>query len=216
LTLVVAGVGLAQMLLELVLLFAYQALHGSLYGEVSLLVTAFMAGLALGGAAGSRVGVLTHSGSTSQAAAPGPGQSQSNAAMKSGSSRSLRRVLITVLAGMALYGAVLPMLFSIGSDSGGVPRLAFLALALLGGVLGGMVFPLAAALRITDERSQPAGQSTIRKPQAAIAGLLYSADLAGGCLGALFGAVLLIPILGIPQTCAVISFLAVAGLLAML
>jgi hypothetical protein len=45
--------------------------------------------------------------------------------------------------------------------------------------------------------------------------MLYGADLAGGCLGALLGAVLFIPVLGIPQTCAVIALVGLAGLLAL-
>ena len=53
--LAVAGVGLAGMSLQFALLFAFQALHGYVYAEVSLLVTAFMAGLALGGEGGLRI-----------------------------------------------------------------------------------------------------------------------------------------------------------------
>jgi spermidine synthase len=223
LTLVVAGVGLAQMLLELVLLFAYQALHGSLYGEVSLLVTAFMAGLALGGAAGNRVTTLEGMKIAPPAPVMNRGRGKPDAAVQLGNPRILHRVLIAVLAATALYGALLPFLFSIPSAAGGVPKLAFPALALLGGLLGGVVFPLASTLGIASRGSQPTGQSAIRNQPSAISdrlsatgGLLYAADLAGGCLGALLGAALLIPILGIPQTCAVIALLAAAGLLAIL
>jgi spermidine synthase len=196
LTLTVACVGMAQMLLELVLLFAYQALHGSLYGRVSLLVTAFMAGLALGGAAGN-----------SLARRPD----------------LLRRALVRVLAAIAVFSALLPLLFSLTPSPVGVPQWLFPPLALLGGLLGGLVFPLVGALQMTYGGPLPAGQSATRHPPSAIShqpsatgGLFYSADLAGGCLGALLGAALLIPILGIPQTCAAIALLAVAGLLAIL
>ena len=48
------------------------------------------------------------------------------------------------------------------------------------------------------------------------AGLLYGADLAGGCLGALLGAALFVPVLGIPHTCAAIALAALAGLIALL
>jgi spermidine synthase len=65
-----------------------------------------------------------------------------------------------------------------------------------------MAFPLAVAL--------------MRGSPARAAGLLYGADLAGGCLGALLGAVLLVPLLGIPQTCAAIALVGLAGLLALL
>jgi len=43
--------------------------------------------------------------------------------------------------------------------------------------------------------------------------LLYGADLVGGCLGALLGAVLFVPVLGIPQTCVAIVLVGLAGLL---
>ena len=196
-SLVVAGIGLAQMLLELVLLFAFQALHGSLYGAVSLIVTAFMAGLALGAAAANRI-------------------------VRSGNRSFLKRVLAAVLSGMAIYGALLPMIFSMSLQPVAVPQLAFPALALFGGLLGGMVFPLAAAWQTawplgtadpsaTSERSYP-----ISHQPSSIGGSLYAADLAGGCLGALVGATFFIPIFGIPQSCAIIAALAIAGLLAFL
>jgi spermidine synthase len=83
------------------------------------------------------------------------------------------------------------------------PALAFPLLALLAGALGGMAFPLALALlRIRGSGSAGRG-----------AGMLYGADLVGGCLGALLGAALLIPVFGIPQTCAAIALVALAGLL---
>jgi spermidine synthase len=198
---VVATVGLAQMLLELVLLFAFQALHGSLYAEVGLIVTAFMAGLALGGALSNQA--IAHSG---QASRP-----------------TVRQALGAVLAAMAAYGAVLPLIFR-GNPA--TPPLLFPLLALLGGLLGGAVFPLAAALwtlapaaasaGVAGYGSRSASSSGSGQPPPAAGGILYSADLAGGCLGALLGAVLFIPILGIPQTCAAIATLALAGLIAVL
>jgi len=188
--LVVASVGLAQMLLELVLLFAFQALHGSLYAEVGLIVTAFMAGLALGAALSNRA--ITHPGRASRP--------------------TVRQALGAVLAGTVAYGAILPWIFR-GSPP--TPQLLFPLLALFGGLLGGAVFPLAAALRT----ARPLGiaDSSFHSDQpSATGGILYAADLAGGALGALVGAALFIPILGIPQTCAAIAILALAGLVAIL
>jgi spermidine synthase len=53
--LAVAAVGLAEMTLQGVILFAFQVDHGTLYGRVSLVVTALMAGLALGALLGRRL-----------------------------------------------------------------------------------------------------------------------------------------------------------------
>ncbi len=83
------------------------------------------------------------------------------------------------------------------------PSLVFPLLALLAGTLAGMAFPLALALV---RKRGSSGRTT---------GMLYGADLVGGCLGALFGAVLLIPVFGIPQTCVAIALVALAGLLAL-
>ena len=79
----------------------------------------------------------------------------------------------------------------------------WLLVALLAGALGGMAFPLSLALlRMRGEAGYAAG-------------LLYGADLVGGCLGSLFGAALLIPVFGIPQTCVVVALVSLAGFLAL-
>ena len=51
----VACTGLSQMMLEVVLIFGFQVLHGSVYAELSVIVTAFMAGLAMGAVAGASI-----------------------------------------------------------------------------------------------------------------------------------------------------------------
>ena len=104
--------------------------------------------------------------------------------------------MIGVLAGVAVYSGVLPLILRLPTL---VPAFVFPLLALVAGALTGAAFPLAVALR--------AGRA---------AGLLYGADLAGGCLGALLGAALFVPVLGIPQTCAAIALAALAGLTALL
>ncbi|RLC64067.1 MAG: hypothetical protein DRI80_02335 [Chloroflexota bacterium] len=165
----IAGIGLAEMTLEVVILFAFQVLHGYVYAEVSLIVTAFMAGLALGGAASNRL--LAVSGWRA------------------------RRALVAVQAAVAAYSGVFPLLTSLPIPA---PALVFPLLALLAGYLTGMAFPLAVAL--------------MRGSAGRVAGLLYGADLVGGCVGALLAAVLFVPVLGIPQTCVAIALVGLAGL----
>jgi spermidine synthase len=174
----IATIGLAEMALEVVILFAFQVLHGTIYAQVSLIVTAFMAGLALGGAAGQRVAV-----SGQQLAGSGWGG---------------RRALVAVQLGVAIYSGVFPLVLSLPIST---PTLLFPLLALVAGALTGTAFPLAVAL--------------MRGSPARAAGALYGADLVGGCLGALLGAVLFVPLLGIPQTCAAIALVGLAGLLAL-
>ena len=173
----VAGIGLAQMLLEIVIIFAFQLQHGSLYAEVSLLVTAFMGGLAAGGAGGLWI-LRTPPKVSGQVAA--------------------RLWLYGVQAAIALFGGILAVMLSRLTV---LPQPAFPLLTLLAGSLTGIAFPLAAATAPAD------GGRT--------AGILYGADLMGGCLGALVGTGLLVPLLGLPQTCATIMLVALAGLLVM-
>lgn len=105
-----------------------------------------------------------------------------------------RPVLLGVLGGLACLAvgmALLPL---------ALPEAAYLLLALTAGGLGGMAFPLAVALAGGEE-----GQT---------AGLLYAADLAGGCLGALATATLAIPLLGLGQTAFTLALAGLAGIMA--
>ena len=173
----IAAVGLAQMTLQLVILFAFQVLHGYVYAEVSLIVTAFMAGLIIGGTTSNRL--------VRRKIAPSPSQ--------------IKRVLVGVLMAVLVYSALFPLLLTRTIP---YPELVFPILAFLAGQLTGMAFPLA----VTLSQGSPAR----------VTGRLYGADLVGGCLGALLGAVFFIPLLGIPQTCAVVGLVAIAGLLALI
>jgi len=181
--LVIAGIGLAEMTLEVVILFAFQVLYGTIYARVSLIVTAFMAGLALGGAAGDWL----------------LGRWLAVGGQESAVTGRARRALIAVQAAVALYSAVFPLILSLPAS---VPVAVFPLLALMAGALTGAAFPLAVAL--------------MRGSAGRAAGLLYGADLVGGCLGALAGAVFLVPVLGIPQTCIAVALVGLAGLLALL
>lgn len=168
--LAVFAVGLAGMTLEVVLLLAYQILQGSLYGEISLLLAAYMVGMTVGS--------------------------------RWTASRRWRRTqvrwgMLFLLGGLALFAGGFPLLLQLPLP---VPVVLFSLLTLLVGGLAGAAFPL--AVRLVEGE---AGQ---------VVGSLYGADLAGGCLGALLGATVLIPLLGIPQTCVAIALVVLAGLAA--
>ncbi|GAB4528337.1 MAG: hypothetical protein Kow0063_04460 [Anaerolineae bacterium] len=175
----VAGIGLAGMTLQLVLLFAFQVLHGYVYAEVNLMVTAFMAGLALGAAGGNHLLAFWSANLRGRA----------------------RLALLGVQLVIAALSGIFVLLPYVAIPA---PVLVFPLLALLAGMSGGVAFPLALAL--IQDRGKT-GQA---------AGTLYGADLVGGCLGALLSAVFLIPVLGIPHTCAIVALVALAGLLALL
>jgi hypothetical protein len=46
-----------------------------------------------------------------------------------------------------------------------------------------------------------------------VAGLLYGADLMGGCVGALVASAVLVPVLGVVQTCLAVALVAGTGVL---
>jgi len=110
-----------------------------------------------------------------------------------------------VQAAVAVYSGVFLLILSLPIPA---PALVFPLLALVAGGLTGMAFPLAVALA----RSET-GQSRVSAGR--VAGMLYGADLVGGCVGALLAAVLLVPVLGIPQTCAAVALVGLAGLAAL-
>ncbi len=164
----VAATGLAEMVLEVVQLLTFQALHGTAYTGVGLLVTAFMGGLAVGSLAGRRWVSLPD------------------------------RALAVVLAALAVYAGGLAGWLALWGTVVVVPPWGFALLVALGGILGGLVFPLAMA-----------EMERIETPTAA--GRLYAVDLVGGCVGALFGGVVGVPLLGIPATLGVVALIALTG-----
>jgi spermidine synthase len=234
--LIVACTGLSQMMLEVVLIFGFQVLHGSVYAEVSLIVTAFMAGLTLGAATGGQLAKLKalnwtlarrasiarlvrhcvaeacralsatvwrrRAGRASRWTRRAPARSAGE--LEAGHLRcpkgtaqvSSKLALVIVQVAIAILGGVVWLILAWPIQFPGV----FPLLAGLAGGLTGMAFPLAVALV---DRHTP-GQTV---------GRLYAADLVGGCLGALLTATFFVPVLGIPQTCAVIALVGLAGVL---
>jgi spermidine synthase len=170
----IAGVGLAQMMLQVVILFTFQVLYGYLFAEVSLIITAFMAGLAVG-SAGSQTWLIRTAPQNPQ---------------------YTKRMLIILLAAIIIFSALFPFIVSLPLPS---PKLVFPNFALFAGLLTGIAFPLAL--------NQMPGEPS------RVAGMLYGADLVGGCVGALLGAIFLIPVLGIPLTCTAIALVGAASLL---
>jgi spermidine synthase len=175
---VVAGTGLSQMTLQVVILFAFQVLHGYLYAEVSLMVTMFMAGLVLGGAVSNRL-LTTYRTIELE--------------------KKVKRSMILVQVAIIIFSIVFPLILLLPSPT---PTSLFPLLALVAGGLVGMVFPLAVAI------TQSNTINTV--------GMLYGTDLLGGCVGALLSTGLFIPVLGIPQTCAIVALVGVSGLLALM
>jgi spermidine synthase len=112
-----------------------------------------------------------------------------------------RGIFVSLQGAIFIYALSLPSLL-IAANALPLPDLLFPFLALLAGFLGGMEFPLAVHLT----------KGSVGR----VAGLIYGTDLVGACFGALLASVLLIPILGIPQTCYALAMSALVGLILLL
>ncbi len=123
--LAMAATGLAGMVFDLVLIFAFQALHGYVFHWVGVLVTAFMAGTAAGSFLMNRAVER----------------------MKDGLAVFLRLEAALAAFSLALPAALLvlaPWLEKPGSDL--AARAVFILLSVLAGALVGLEFPLAARI----------------------------------------------------------------------
>ena len=185
----VATTGFAGMTADLIVVFAFQVFYGYVYQYVGLLITAFMAGLRLGGWV------------TAQ---------KSHRWTDEDSWRRGRRWFLALEAGLLCFWVVLSgalLLYQGASQASGTmpvgPALFFVNL--LAGFLVGAQFVLANRIHL---RAQTKTGNT--------AGTLYAADLAGAFVAALLVSTALIPALGIVQTCLLVATLKGASLALML
>jgi len=195
---VVFASGFAASALEIVLLLAFQVLCGSVYYQLGVIVTVFMAGLALGAMMANR-GINKPFGGASSASPvnSGPRVTQPSETATARSERApcqkqarCLRYLAFVIAGYAILLAfLLPLLNRMGDVAASlwfvkaVIGLLTFALAALVGAL----FPLANRIEF-DGTNRAASR-------------LYTADFVGAFLGALLASTLLIPLMGVVGVC---------------
>jgi len=182
----VGTTGLASMALEVVLLYTFQTLYGYVYSMVGAIIGVFMFGLVLGSLAMNRRLRRAH-----RAGKPGPGLA---------TIVSLDLAVAGFAAGLVIATALL------ARWSADVPvQIITFALVAVAGVLGGLVFPLAAAVTLRE-----AGTATGRT-----AGAVDAADHVGACVGAFVTGAALVPILGTTGAClAVVGLKALSALVA--
>jgi spermidine synthase len=212
-TLVLFASGFAATSLEIVLLLAFQFLCGSLYYQVGVIVTVFMAGLALGAMAMNRwlerrdASASGHVQADQQVGPARPAASISRALTRPGNfergtgapstvsaprftGRRGLAALALAIAGYAVLLAVgLPLLARLGGAATSLVavQVAVGLLTFILALLVGLQFPLANRLEFD---GTPAA-----------AARLYTADFVGACLGALLTSALLIPLVGVAGSC---------------
>ena len=172
----VASSGVVEMAVELVVLLAFQVAYGYVYQYLGVLMASFMVGLALGAWASSRW------------VAQG---------------RATWRRMVCAQCCMCAYPLVLLGFVWLAGEGGGwvgplFAGVSFTGMTLVAGLVGGLQFPVAAALH-----SRGGGS----------AGGLYALDLFGACLGALAVSAVLVPTFGMVWVCVLLGALGGLGLL---
>ena len=185
---VIFTTGLAGMIFNLAVIFTFQTFYGYLYHQIGLLIAIFMLGVALSSF------LIT----------------QRLSRIKRGTFQFLKIEIMIIF-----FSFLFPFVFSIPSQYLEKPAISllvytlFLIMSFLSGACIGLQFPLAAKIYL----GTPSKEETFSYA----AGLLYGADLLGGFLGGLFGGILLLPILGLKETCFMIAMIkASSGLLILL
>ena len=193
--------GFAGSALELVLLLAFQVLCGSVYHQVGVVVTVFMAGLALGAAWANRA--VRSFGGVSSLSPINLGPRVTRPSETSTPYPRQARCLRYLAFAVAGYAILLPFLLSLLNQMGGMAVSLFAikaVIALLTLILAALVgaqFPLANRLEFD---GSVAGASR-----------LYTADFVGAFLGALLASTLLIPLIGVTGVCLLTAALNLLG-----
>jgi spermidine synthase len=176
--------GLTGMIFNLAIIFTFQTLYGYLYHQIGVLVAIFMMGIAAGSFFIIR---------------------------RLNRIRNKSLLLLGTELGIILFSLALPFLFfafarSLQGGSRG-PRfeVVFWATSFLSGLFMGLQFPLATKIYLHD--------SSTKGSLGHAAGLIYGADLVGGFFGGLFGGVLLLPILGLKETCFLMALIKMSSFL---
>ena len=157
--------GFFGMLANLILIFAFQVFYGYLYYMIGILISIFMAGIALGSI--FMTACLKR--------------------IKNG-----LRLFIGLEALIIIFSFVMALT---------LVKFLWVGLFFVSGLLLGLEFPLAAKIYLGE-----------KERVANAAGVLYGADLIGGCLAGVLGSIVFLPVLGLFNTCLVIIMLKVSSL----
>jgi spermidine synthase len=173
-----AAMGFTTIGLEMLLLLGFQAVYGYVYRQLAVVIAAFMAGMALGSWLGMRR-----------------------------TARGGMRVLAITQTLAAFAPPVLLGLFqAIGradnTASLAASQIAFPALALVSGMLGGYEFPVASRIFFDGRQT---GHPAAQRPST-----LYALDLAGSCLGAVLFSAWFVPIFGFFRTALLLAMVSLA------
>jgi len=166
-----ATAGFSLMSFETIMIFTYQIMVGYLYFKLALLMAFFMLGIAIG----------AYWGTKKAAVAP------TKISLLSTSHKLIGSFSLLLIP-------TLIFLFSIPFLK--LTELFLFLISMLSGLVGGLVFPLANQIYLSE--NQEATNKT---------GVIYGADLIGAALGAIISPLILIPVYGVLTNLFLIAFL---------
>ena len=179
--------GLVGMIFNLGVIFTFQTFYGYLYHQIGLLIAIFMFGVAL-----SSFYMTRYLDKIER------------------DSHLFLKIEICII----FFSFLFPFVFSIPSqylEKTAISLLVyplFLIMSFFSGACIGLQFPLASKIYL----ALPGKEGTLGHT----AGLLYGADLLGGFLGGLFGGILLLPILGLRESCFMMAMIKISSLVLLL
>jgi hypothetical protein len=198
-----AATGFTTIGLEMLLLLGFQAVYGYVYQQLAMVIAAFMAGMALG----SWLGMVGQASACQRPLAGARFFRATQFAMRRAARGGMRVLAITqVLAAAAplvLLGLCQAMGRAGGTSSLAASQIAFPALALGSGMLGGYEFLVASRIFFGEAGT---GIPVARRP-----GTLYALDLAGSCLGAVLFSAWFVPVYGFFKTALLSAMLSLAA-----
>jgi len=174
--------GLTGMIFNLAIIFAFQSLFGYLYHQIGLLIAIFMFGIASGSFLVTK---------------------------RLDQIKKDSLLFLKIEMAIILFSILFPFIFLVPSHNLENKVVYFilygavLIMSFLSGMAIGLQFPLANKIYLS---SQPE-----KKTIGQTAGLLYGADLLGGFFGGLSGGILLLPILGLKETCLIMAMLKISS-----
>ena len=189
--------GMLGIVYELLLVFVYQSFYGYVYQHLALLITSFMVGLTLGGWLMTRYKSIAKINPFDAPRASARGLLRVDTEPR----LSGERINFMLLeAGLIIFSvAIIPLLTYLEKSLINLSFIFFM-LAAIPGFFVGAEFPLANKLYRAGDLTKTAG-------------ILYALDLAGSWAGALITAVVLIPAIGIIQTCLLLAAIKLSSLI---
>ena len=212
--LTVMAVGFSELAMEVIALLGFQAAYGYIYRQVATIVASYMIGLAIGGWCSVRsLKTVCHEGAKTQRNPKKTTKSFVASWLRGGLFRIPFRTLVVVQVMILILPLILILFLSLLPKCEGIAplrvlgRLGFPLFVGVAGFLGGFQFPIANKLYLSSLKGSPGASAPERT-----VGALYAMDLVGSCIGAFITSALLIPILGIAETCIALVMLNLAAL----